>query len=72
MMQCQYCGDQNGPWVHSSKHGLLCEDCYELFDTIDRLEKLVKKRYDKENNKLAVCSYMDQITNEVYNRLGIR
>ncbi len=71
-MQCEYCGDQNGPWVHTSKYGLLCEDCHEFFDAVDRTVKVIKKRYDKNHNVIDTVAYMDVFENKVYEAIGLK
>lgn len=72
MMQCQYCGDTQGPWVSTEKHGILCEDCYEFFDAVERTAKLIKKRYEKNNNVLDAVTYMDMFENKVYDLAGLK
>ena len=72
MMQCQYCGDTQGPWVHTEKHGLLCEDCHEFYDAVDRTAKVIKKRYDKRHIELDAVSYMDLFESKVYDAIGLK
>lgn len=58
MMQCQYCGDTNGPWEYAEvlKNRrpytmLVCEDCANYFRKLERKLKkdetanLLHKRY---------------------------
>ena len=72
MIVCQYCGDTQGPWVHTSEHGILCEDCHEFFDAVDRTAKIIKKRYEKNHNVLDAVTYMDMFENKVYDKAGIK
>lgn len=72
MMQCQYCGDTQGPWVYTEKNGMLCEECYEFLDVVDRASKLIKKRYDKRHDDLDAVIYMELIENKVYDEIGLK
>lgn len=72
MMQCQYCGDTQGPWVYTLERGLLCEDCYDYFDAVDRTAKVIKKRYEKKHDILDTVAYMDAFENKVYDAVGIK
>lgn len=72
-MQCQYCGDQNGPWVHTEEHGILCETCYEYFDIVERMTKHIQHKYGK--NRLPVIdvvAYIDTIESKVYDNLDLK
>ena len=72
MMQCQYCGDTQGPWVSTSNHGLLCEDCNDFFDAVDRTAKVIKKRYEKKHDVIDTVTYMDVFENKVYEAVGLK
>lgn len=78
MMQCQNCGNQEGPWVYTEggpipiNKGLLCEDCYEFFDAVERTTRVMKKRYEKNHNVLDTVAYMDMFENKVYDLLGLK
>lgn len=73
MMQCQSCGDVEGPWIYSQGAGILCEDCYNYKETCDQLVNLIRThRATKGKSTLDIVAFMDGIENRVYDELGLQ
>ena len=73
MIQCQSCGDTQGPWVHTSEHGMLCEDCYNRKNGVEKIAEYIKaQRRSRPMTDLDVVGIMDSIAEEVYEYLGMK
>lgn len=72
MMQCQSCGDTQGPWVWVDGVGVLCEDCYGYKEACDKLVTLIRHhKKTKGKNTLDIVAFMESIENSVYDELGL-
>ena len=73
MMQCQKCGDTQGPWVWTANQGILCEDCYGYKEVIDKLVTLCKHHKKCASKQpIDIVTFIDGIENQVFDELGIK
>ena len=73
MMQCQSCGDTQGPWEYVEGAGILCEDCYEYKEACDKLVKLIRNhKSTKGKPALDIVAFVEGIENRIYDELGIQ
>lgn len=72
-MECQNCGDRNGPWVYVEGQGCLCEDCYGYKEVVDKIVTLCKHHKKCESgNTLDIVAFVESIENSVYDQLGLQ
>lgn len=72
-MECQNCGDRNGPWVYVEGQGCLCEDCYGYKEVCDKMVTLIKHHKKcQSKNPLDIVAFVDSIENAVYDELGLQ
>lgn len=73
MIQCQSCGDTQGPWVYTEVAGILCEDCYGYKEVCDKMVTLIRHhKKTKGKSPVDIVSFVDSIENQVYNELGLQ
>lgn len=73
MMQCQNCGDAQGPWVYTEGAGILCEDCYGYKEVCDKMVTLIRNhKKTKGKSELDIVAFVDSIESVVYDELGLK
>ncbi len=73
MIECQSCGDKNGPWVYVEGIGCLCEDCYGYKEVCDKMVTLIKHHKKcQSKNSLDIVAFVESIENSVYDELGLQ
>ena len=73
MMECQFCGDREGPWVYTKDDGILCEDCYNYKKVCNDLVELIKShKRTRGKTTMDIVTFMDGIEETVYDELGIK
>ena len=72
-MQCQSCGDTQGPWVFVDGIGVLCEDCYAYKEVCDKMVTLIKHhKCTKGRSIMDIIAFVDGIESRVYDELMLR
>lgn len=73
-LMCGKCHNVDGPFIVDMEKGkVLCEDCEEYEDVIQRFTALIEHRTkSKKLSVLEQVSLIDGIESEVLDRLGLR
>lgn len=72
MIQCQKCGDLEGPFVFDPRHEKCrCESCY-YFDMATYYSSMYIKSKVRKMNASDAVAHMDSIESSVFDELGLQ